>query len=344
MTRNDFSQLLQKYLDGQCSESEQRRVESWFSLLDDEKRWQALPKEEIKAVEQRLWNRLQQSMHTEEMEEVPGVPVKKIFKLPVALRVAAAILLLLVGAAVLVKLTGTSGESVEPMANNWLTRSNDSKASLSFRLEDGSTITLSAGTTIRYPEHFTADKRELRVEGTAFFNIAKDSLRPFFVQSNDIMTRVLGTSFWVRYDKDRQQSAVEVVSGKVAVYKQTTDKKAPHAEGVVLKPNEKVIFNRREEVLITALVDTPVPVKEDSVQRREETMAFSYDETPLSAVVHDMEAEYGISIILGDEKLNGLQFTGNISSLDYYTKLKTICKSLGTTYEVRGNRILIQKR
>ena len=345
MTRNEFSLLLQNYLDNRCSETEQRMVESWFALLDDEKRWQAMPKEEIKAIEQRLWNRLQQSMHAGELESVPTTaPVKKIFRLTVAWRVAAAVLFLLVSATIVLQLGRTKTEPEEALASNWIRKSNETKQPLVVVLEDGSSLELAAGTTIQYPEHFAADKRELRIEGTAFFQIKKDNNRPFYVHSQDIMTRVLGTSFWVIYDKDRQQSAVEVVSGKVAVYKQAADRKPLQTEGVVLKPNEKVIFNQKEEVLITTLVDTPVPVKIDSLEKVPAKAAFVYDETPLADVVRDMETEYGISIILGEEKLSTLQFTGNISTLDYYTKLKTICKSLGTAYEVKGNRILIQKR
>lgn len=345
MTRNEFSQLLQNYLDNRCSETEQRMVESWFALLDDEKRWQAMPKEEIKAIEQRLWNRLQQSMHAGELETVPAAtPVKKIFRLPVAWRVAAAVLFLLVSAAVVFQMGKSKPAPDETVAENWIRKSNETKGPLVVVLEDGSSLELAAGTTIQYPEHFATDKRELRIEGSAFFQIKKDNSRPFYVHSQDIMTRVLGTSFWVIYDKDRQQSAVEVISGKVAVYKQAADRKPVQTEGVVLKPNEKVIFNKKEEVLITTLVDTPVPVKTDSLEKAPTKTAFVYDETPLNDVVRDMETEYGISIILGEEKLSTLQFTGNISTLDYYTKLKTICKSLETAYEVKGNRILIQKR
>jgi hypothetical protein len=156
---------------------------------------------------------------------------------------------------------------------------------------------------------------------------------------------VLGTSFWVIYDKAKQESAVEVVSGKVAVYKNNADsQKETPAEGVVLKPNEKVIFNNKEEVFITALVDSPISIRPDSVKATTTTINFLYEETPLLKVARDLEAEYGISIILGSEDMNEWLFTGDISSLDYFTKLKTICKSLGAAYETKGNRILIERK
>lgn len=343
MTRNDFSLLLQKYLDGRCSETEQRMVESWFALLDDEKRWQSMPKEEIKAIEQRLWNRLQQSLHPADAQSKTPVPEKKIFRLPSAWKAAAAVLFLIIGAAVFFQFKKGKTVIAQPEANNWVRKSNETTKPLVLVLEDGSSLQMAADATVYYPAKFSADKRELWIEGTAFFKIAKDSARPFYVHSRDIVTRVLGTSFWVVYNKERQQSAVEVVSGRVAVYKESADEKEVHAEGVLLKPNEKVIFNKKEEVLITALVDVPVPVNTDSLESVARKTVFVYEETPLSAVVRDMENEYGISIILGDEKLSALQFTGDISTLDYYTKLKTICRSLGTAYEVKGNRILIQR-
>lgn len=344
MTRNDFSQLLQRYLDDRCSEAERRIVESWFALLDDENRWQSMPKEEIKAIEQKLWNRLQQSVHAAEFENVSATPVKKIFRLPAALKVAAVLLFLVLGVAAVYELTKSPSGTVQPVADDWVKKTNETAGEMVLRLQDGSTLQLAAGATVYYPERFPADRRDLTIEGTAFFKIANDTSRPFYIHSQDIVTRVLGTSFWVIYDKTKKQSAVEVVSGKVAVYKQGAENKALQTEGVLLKPNEKVIFNKKDEVLITALVDAPLPVSTDSIQGSAAKPSFVYDETPLPRVVKDMEAEYGISIILGDEKLVSLVFTGNISSLDYYTKLKTLCTSLGTAYEVKGNRILIQKR
>lgn len=344
MSRRNFSHLLQKYLDGRCSGTEKELVESWFSLLDDEERWQQLTREDLQHIEQKLWGRLQLSIQSSNGTAVPQIPAKKIFRLNPVLRAAAAVIFLVAGAALIYNLTGPAPAANNSIAiNNWIKKSNDGPKPVSVQLEDGSQVELTKGATVYYPQHFEAGKREVKIEGTAFFQIVKDTAKPFFVHSQDLTTRVLGTSFWVIYDDAKKQSAVEVVTGKVSVHKQKAPKeKSREAEGVLLKPNEKVIFNPADEVLITTLVEAPVPVAVDSAQTT--AKQFDYDEAPLPEVIRDLETEYGISIIVGTEGLNHLRFTGNISSLDYYTKLKTVCKSLQVAYEVKGNRILMTRK
>ncbi len=344
MNRRNFSQLLQKYLDSNCSAAEKELVESWFSLLDDEERWQQLSKKDLQEIEQKLWIRLQASSASFDVTQNTPAP-SKIFRFRSTFKIPAAVLFFLAGAALVYKLAQSSLPASGTLTvAGWLKKTNENTKPISVIFEDGSRIELTGGATVYYPQHFEKNRREVKIEGTAFFEIAKDSAKPFYVHSQDIVTRVLGTSFWIVYDKVKKESAVEVVSGKVSVYKRdaTEEKKPVETEGVLLKPNEKVIFNTTEKVFVTALVDAPIPVKIDSVQTA--VKRFVYDETALAIVIRDLETEYGISILLSDEGLNNLQFTGNVSSLDYYAKLKSICKSLQVSYEIKGNRILLTRK
>lgn len=85
------------------------------------------------------------------------------------------------------------------------------------RLSDGSEISLNAGSVIHYPEHFTGDKREVYLEGEAFFEVAPDPGKPFIVHTGKISTRVLGTSFNVRAYPAMEELKVTVTSGKVGI-------------------------------------------------------------------------------------------------------------------------------
>ncbi|MFR7808806.1 MAG: FecR family protein [Butyricimonas faecihominis] len=62
-------------------------------------------------------------------------------------------------------------------------------------LSDGSKIYLNAGSTLRYPDQFIGDKREVFLTGEAYFEVKSDSLHPFIVHASDVAIRVLGTSF-----------------------------------------------------------------------------------------------------------------------------------------------------
>ncbi|RFM32981.1 FecR family protein [Chitinophaga silvisoli] len=85
-------------------------------------------------------------------------------------------------------------------------------------LSDGSRVTINGGSTLYFPEEFDDSARIVYVEeGEAYFEIAKDAKRPFFVRSPQLNVKVLGTSFTVRDYKDEQTASVNVNSGKIGL-------------------------------------------------------------------------------------------------------------------------------
>ncbi len=84
----------------------------------------------------------------------------------------------------------------------------------SLTLTDGTVVHLNANSSIKIPKPFAEDSRVLELEGEAYFEVKKDSDRPFIVKSGENQVRVLGTSFNVRSDEMFQ---VALVEGKVEV-------------------------------------------------------------------------------------------------------------------------------
>lgn len=82
--------------------------------------------------------------------------------------------------------------------------------------EDGSVIYLSEQASLAYPSHFAQDKREVSLNGDAFFDVSKNATRPFIVYTQTTMIEVLGTSFNVR-SKDSERFSLSVRTGKVKV-------------------------------------------------------------------------------------------------------------------------------
>lgn len=85
-------------------------------------------------------------------------------------------------------------------------------------LPDGSVITAGGGTTLRIPEVFTDLQREVFLdEGEVFFDVHRDTAKPFIVHTGNLDVKVLGTSFSVRDYKEEATGTVSVRTGKVAV-------------------------------------------------------------------------------------------------------------------------------
>lgn len=81
----------------------------------------------------------------------------------------------------------------------WMAMNNsDSNTALVHTLEDGSVVYLAGKSSLKYPQHFSSDKRETRLNGTAFFDISHISGRPFFINTPSAQIEVLGTAFTIQ--------------------------------------------------------------------------------------------------------------------------------------------------
>lgn len=126
-----------------------------------------------------------------------------------------------------------------------------SQDSLDFmRLPDGTKVWLNKGTELSYTKNYNRIIREVHLKGEAYFEVQKDSLRPFIIKAGDSHTRVLGTSFNLRaYQK--QSPRLTVVSGKVTFTNEDSE------QILVLSPGETGILDSEEGKLIKKLNGDP---------------------------------------------------------------------------------------
>ncbi|WP_158618097.1 FecR family protein [Chitinophaga lutea] len=103
------------------------------------------------------------------------------------------------------------------------------------KLPDGTTVWLNAGSKLDYPKQFTGGKREVTLEGEAFFDVAKDADRPFTVRTKTFAIRVLGTEFNVRAYPQEDSAVTSLIRGAVEVVLDETENRV-----VRLRPNEKL--------------------------------------------------------------------------------------------------------
>jgi transmembrane sensor len=362
MKREFIHTLIKKYLDGLCTDEERVLVDHWISLLDDEQRWSNFSDADVKQVEQRVWERLQTSIGTDFLGDhlakenalpLPHVLLRKGIwaRITPIYRVAAVLIMVIVLSAiyknfVLVKGKEENKQLLALVEAGWSVRKNNTEKPLQILLEDGSLVLLNPASALYYPEHFDKNKREVRLQGTAFFSIAKNKYQPFFVYSKNITTRVLGTSFWVKEEASIAQ--VEVKTGKVSVFLNTNTidaKQSNAALGVLLKPNEKVIFDAQTGHFATSIVAQPEPIEVDTIESTPPTVISNsvFNDVVLLEVIQTLEKEYGIAIVLESEDMADIRFTGDLTGLGYFDKIKLICKSIDASFDLKENRLLIRK-
>jgi ferric-dicitrate binding protein FerR (iron transport regulator) len=342
-----FNQLLKKYVEGKCTDREKEYIDQWYQLLRDED--SLVNNTELKNIDERLWNKIYNNTVQKDAGAVTEPVIRRLW-----IKLAAAVVFIGVVAIGILQSNRTDHvpafASLQIPSTGIVTKENTSDKVLPIRMEDGSTITLDPGASVHYPFHFEADKREVYLEGNAFFNVSKNAARPFYVYSNNLVTQVLGTSFHVRTDKNSRLVEVAVTTGKVAVYeneKDQPDLKNDHSNsrkgGALLTPNQKVIYYAKERHFVTSLVEKPVPLIVEK-GKTSAPLSFVFEDEPLSSVLSNLEKTYGIEIVTEKENLNNIPFTGDITEQDIFGKLEFICTSIGAGYEIKGTTIMIKGR
>lgn len=230
---------------------------------------------------------------------------------------------------------------------NTLTRSNLTALPETVTLPDGSVITLSPQSSVHFPKQFAGDKREVYLEGEAFFEVTKNPQQPFLVYYNDIVTKVLGTSFTINTNSKTGNIEVSVRTGSVQVYENeflAAEKRADIA--VIVTPNQKAIYKKENRLFETKLVDKPqvitVAENEDSTSAAKQAHSFVFEQEKLPAVFKQIERSYGIEIVAENASINNCVFTGDVSTGDLYTKLTIICLTVNASYEINGTKILVK--
>lgn len=149
-------------------------------------------------------------------------PLAQEVKMPLWRHVAkyAAVLLVMAGAGLLFIINSPKEVQQQTLASVAAPKLIDYKTKrgqrASLTLSDGSVITLGPDSKLSYPDSFAANRRDVYLEGEAFFEVAKNPEKPFTVHSYELETRVVGTSF--KIDAFRNDPLeVSVVTGKVRV-------------------------------------------------------------------------------------------------------------------------------
>jgi len=341
MSRRDLHLLLEKYLQNQCSAEEKLMIEKFYQLLDKKELEEVYP-DELDTIEQKLWDRINQDVSTQETKELSH-PLKNSKRY---LLLAAAIVSITLTLGYLFSTRLKNPEYLHFQASNSIVeRKNNTSLPIKIQLEDESSVVLQPKSSLFYPKHFSADTREVSLKGEGFFQISKNPKRPFFVFNKNIITRVVGTSFIIKTNEQTNRTEVTVKTGKVMV--SVNENKALNLkylfnkpDNVILTPNQKTVYSADKNNFETSLASNPIPVAANHSLVAQHV--FIYDDTPITEVMDQLTNTYGIQIMMQDKELGKNTFSGDISEENLYKKLEIVCHAVKAEYEITGTKIIIK--
>ncbi|RFS17435.1 FecR family protein [Emticicia sp. C21] len=228
------------------------------------------------------------------------------------------------------QLTTTSSKPIKEVINT-------SAGTMPVSMPDGSEAVLQPNSRLSYNESFNGDLREVYLSGEAFFEVKKNAKIPFVVYANGLVTKVLGTSFSIKaYEQDKQVS-VDVKTGKVSVYAQQSNQTPdPETKGVVLTPNQQVVYSKENEQLTRTLVAKPT-----ILLNTQELQKFSFKNAPVDEIFSALQKAYGVEIIYDKEVMSNCRLTTSLTNETLFEKLDIICAALDATYKLIDAQVVI---
>jgi len=218
-------------------------------------------------------------------------------------------------------------------------QTNNSNKAQTITLSDGSSILLQPKSKLSYPKIFTGSERRVYLSGEAFFEISKNPKKPFLVYANEIVTRVLGTSFKISAYAKNPNIEVLVRTGKVKIESNQSIMPSSKDEDITLLPNEAVRFTRKD-LKFQKITDITKDEALIGSLSNIEQLSFDFTDIPVSQIFKTLEQAYLINIAYPKVKMKECHLTSSLNDMPLPEKLKIICKALGnnTNYEMNGNQ------
>lgn len=158
-------------------------------------------------------------------------------------------------------------------------------------LSDGTQVWINSGSRLVYAPQFTGDTREVFLEGEAYFEVAKDASKPFYVRTDAFTINVLGTKFNVKAYKDDNEYTTVLVEGKVSMKVQDQF----FSKGVILVPNQKLTLMKGQDDFQRSYVD------DTGFYTNWIYGYFEFKNANLSDVLKSIQRYYNIDIELNTE-------------------------------------------
>jgi ferric-dicitrate binding protein FerR (iron transport regulator) len=182
-------------------------------------------------------------------------------------------------------------------------------------LADGTTVHLNAGSTLVYPSEFNKKKREVYLDGEAYFEVEPGEGYPFIVQTTYRAIEVYGTKFNVSVDRDLQLFETTLVCGSVGIKSKDTHEK--------LTPNQCYSYsdNTKREEIKEVDVNNYILWTEGKLQ---------FEKEALYKAIRKVEKIYNIKITLTDNKYLNFKVSGHLNLND--SAEKTVWNLISTVH------------
>ena len=199
-------------------------------------------------------------------------------------------------------------------------------------LSDGTRVIVNSMTKLVYPVSFTGDKREITLEGEAYFEVFKDKSKPFIVNIKGLQVEVLGTSFNVKAYPDDKQSFTTLVEGKVKL-----NSVLQTSVVQILEPDQQAVFDPSTSAIFARMVDARQFIQWT-------TGKYTFTNQPLDEMMKTLARWYDFNYQFEEASLKNIRFEGGLNKYQSIDPILEIINKTGKVkVSVKGKEVLFSK-
>ncbi|WP_065218764.1 MULTISPECIES: FecR family protein [Butyricimonas] len=204
------------------------------------------------------------------------------------------------------------------------------KGEYQLMLADGTKVYLNSDSELRFPTLFAGEERKVYLKGEAFFEVARDTVKPFIVEARGMDVRVLGTRFNVNAYTSERAIRTTLVSGKV----QVSDRQ--DGTFAILAPGQQAVWTEGElstrevnAAAISAWVDGKFYFEEGAT---------------LEEISEQLRRWYDIDFFFASEQVKHFVFAGVIKKEYTANEIFSIIeKTTRVKFNVNGRTVIVSE-
>jgi transmembrane sensor len=331
-------ELLNRFLNDQCNEEELQKVIKWIKMdaLNSDGRilvsadWKNF-QEDSRSPDKELYNIILHKIHRKiiadnQIENRPGLWITS------WLMKAAAILLLPVLGLLFYMLFNHQVEFTQSadLTTDSLQIVTPIGSRTTLQLPDGSEVFLNHGSSLKYPQRFAGKKREVVLSGEGYFIVAHDADKPFYVKTERLEIKALGTEFNVSAYPGDELVATTLVNGKVIIEQPFPDGRVISLASMV--PGQYVAYNTE-----TGRISTVAGKIERYIAWKEGKLLF--DNESILRVANELSRMFNVDIVVSDD-IKGFTYTVTFVDEPLFQILDLMKIATPITYKIHPRKKL----
>ncbi len=322
-SRQRIDELIDHLQNDQCTPEELALIRRW--ILEMDLNDPAIAPETMEEIKMRMYRELIEGIHS-----VPVIRAgnrTRIWKY-----IAVAALIIIAGLPVFrMYMDRRTVLPASQAAYAWTVIANDQDLVRKLVMPDGTVVWLNRDSRIEFDDHqYNRSQRFVRLSGEAFFEVKKDTSKPFVVETGNLFTRVLGTAFNIEAYHQESEIRVSLVHGKVELGNKTDEQIA------LLAPNQTLRYSKQTKTWQVL----PVAVSNIGLWTEGHLV---FNEVPLQEVLERVEKRYQVHIEYDPALMRSKRITANFMTGSWETALQNILFVHGLSYRKEAGRVIIIK-